>query len=560
MGDVAGAAEPPTISLVVPVYHPVIAELRECIDSVRAQTYSAWELCLALDGPQPPEVRSTIESYDDPRLLVVEREVNGGISAASNDALALATGEYVGLLDNDDTLAPWALERMAQEISAHPDADFLYSDEDKLDEDGRRVDHFPKPGWSPERLRSNMYTCHFTVYRTALVHQVGGFRSDFDGSQDHDLALRISEVAKKVVHIPEVLYHWRMSVNSAASGPDAKPWAYDAGQRAVQSHLDRVGIDAEASKIEGYPGYLRYEPRTGPSCGVSIVIVTGGRHRVVRGRDVRLIDHCVRSIVDRSTFEDFEIVVVLDQHADLILEHDLGAIDDRVRTVRDPNPFSYSAANNLGAAHAEHELLLFLNDDIEVVTENWLERLAMFATLPGVGAVGARLDFEDGRIQHAGVMARTVPQHRARGAKHPYYGLMGGLQVATHNVAAITGACMMVDRNLFFEVGGFPDDLPLSYNDVDLCFRFLHRGRRNVLDMHTRLIHFESSSRQPDVHPAELEILRQRWGRYLRADPYDNPIFDHSTSEEKPPPAIFTMLQEWADERAPARSLDNWGY
>ncbi len=550
----------PTISLLVPVYHPVISELRECIDSVRDQTYPSWELCLALDGPQPPEVRAAIESYDDPRLLVNERAENGGISAASNDALALATGEFVGLLDNDDTLAPWALERMVQEIAAHPDADFLYSDEDKLDENGRRLDHFPKPGWSPERLRSHMYTGHFTVYRTDLVRRVGGFRSDYDGSQDHDLALRVSEEAREVVHIPEVLYHWRMSINSAASGPDAKPWAYDAGLRAIQSHLDRVGIDAEATKIEGYPGYLKYEPRSAPDTTVSIVIVTGGRHRVVRGETVRLVDQAIASILGRSTFAEFEIIVVLDQHADLVLEHDLQAMDPRVRVVRDHAPFNYSAANNLGASWAGGELIVFLNDDIEVITPNWLERMAMFALLPGVGAVGARLDFADGRIQHAGIMARTVPQHRARGAKHPYYGLMGGLQVATHNVSAVTGACLMVRRDRFFDVGGFPEDLPLSYNDVDLCFRFLHAGLRNILDMHTRLFHFESSSRQPDVRPDELSILQSRWGRLLRSDPYDNPIFDHSTSEEKPPPAILTMLQEWGHERAPARALPNPSY
>jgi GT2 family glycosyltransferase len=351
-----------------------------------------------------------------------------------------------------------------------------------------------------------------------------------------------------------------MSVNSAASGPDAKPWAYDAGLRAIQSHLDRVGIDAEASLIPGYPGYIRYEPRSSPDTTVSIVIVTGGHHRTIGGTNVRLVDRAIHSIVERSTFERFEIIVVLDHSAHSSLQKELTAIDERVRVVRDQRPFSYSAANNLGASWAENELLLFLNDDTEVVTENWLERLAMFTLLNGVGAVGPRLDFADGRIQHAGVLLRTVPQHRARGAKHPYYGLMGGLQVATHNVSAVTGACLMVRRHLFFEVGGFAEDLPLSYNDVDFCLRLLAAGHRNVLDMHTRLFHFESSSRQPAIRPDELEILSSRWGRYLRSDPYDNPAFDHSTSEEKPPPAILTMLKEWGHERAPARSSRTWSY
>ncbi len=550
----------PLFSLIVPVYKPVIAELRECIESVLAQSYTRWQLCLALDGPQPPEVAACIESYHDERLTMFRRPENGGIAAASQDALDTAVGDFIGLLDNDDTLAPWALERMAQEIAAHDDVDFLYSDEDKLDENGRRVDHFPKPGWAPERLRSHMYTGHFTVYRTEVARRVGGFRPGYDGSQDHDLALRVGEVARRVVHIPEVLYHWRMSINSAAASPDAKPWAYEAGLRAIQSHLDRVGIDAEASRIDGYPGYLKYEPRSAPDTTVSIVIVTGGHHRVIRGRSERLVDHAIRSIVERSTFADFEIVVVLDRHSDASLGDELAAIDERVRIVQDRSDFNYSSANNLGASWARNELLLFLNDDTEVITENWLERLAMFALLKGVGAVGCRLDFEDGRIQHAGVLGRTVPQHRARGAMHPYYGLIGGLQVTTHNVSIVTGACLMVRRDHFFDVGGFAEDLPLSYNDVDLCYRLLHAGYRNVLDMHTRLFHFESSSRQPAIHAGELETLTARWGRYLRADVWDNPAFDHATSEERPPPASLTMLKERFNERAPARSSENWGY
>lgn len=550
----------PVISLVVPVYHPVIVELRECIESVIAQTYEHWELCLALDGPQPPEVLAAITSYGDKRIIHYERPKNGGISAASQDALALATGEFTGLLDNDDTLAPFALERVADCIRLWPDVDFIYSDEDKLDPEGYRLDHFPKPGWSPERLRSHMYTGHFTVYRTSVMRRVGGFRSDYDGSQDHDLALRVSEVAKRVVHIPEVLYHWRMSINSAASGPEAKPWAYDAGVRAVQAHLDRIGVAASAATIDGYAGYIKAEPSVPEPRMVSIIVPTNGASRFIRGGPEVLIDGAITSIVERSTHQNFEIIVVLDQRADQTLGDRLKSMDARVRIAQNHRPFNYSEANNFGASLAEGEVLLFLNDDTEVVTENWLERLMMFTKLPGVGAVGPRLDFEDGRIQHAGVMARTVPQHRARGAMHPYYGLMGGLQVCTHNASIVTGACLAITMDAFFDVGGFNVELPVNYNDVDLCFKLLHKGYRNVLDMHTRLFHFESSSRQEGVASAEFERLRQRWSLQLANDVYDNPAFSHATSEEIPPPPILTMLKEWADERPPPRATPGWGY
>lgn len=551
-------ASQPFISLIVPVYHPVIDELRECIESVREQTFENWQLCMALDGPQPAEVMQTISSFGDDRIKTYERPENGGIAAASHDALGLADGEFIGLLDNDDTLAPWALQRVKDVTDEWPEVDFVYSDEDKLDEDGNRLDHFPKPGWSPERLRSHMYTGHFTCYRTSLVREVGGFRPGYDGSQDHDLALRMSEVARQVAHIPEVLYHWRMSVNSAASGPDAKPWAYDAGVRAVQSQLDRLGVDAEAKTIEGYAGFIKYEPRSPNPGRVSIIIPTGGAHRVVRGEPMRLVDNSIRSIVDRSGHENYEIVVVLDANSPDSLGAELRAIaPDRIRIVRDTRPFNYSAANNLGAIHATGDSLVFLNDDTEIVTKNWMDRILMFTDLDGVGAVGVRLNFEDGRIQHAGVMARTVPQHRARGAIHPYYGLMGGLQVCTHNCSLVTGACLGIRRDIFFEVGGFSIDLPLSYNDVDLCFKLIHEGYRNVLDMHTTLFHFESSTRDETVHHHEFERLRHRWLTALASDFYDNPVFDHSSSEEIPPKAIVTIMRERDGERFPARHIDN---
>lgn len=551
-------ADGPLISLLVPVYKPVIEELEECISSVIGQSYPRWQLCLALDGPQPAEVRQAISSFDDPRISTTERPANGGISAASNDALDLAEGDYVGLLDNDDLLAPFALERVADVIGYWPAADFIYSDEDKIDANGSRTDHFAKPGWSPERLRSHMYTGHFTVYATDLVRQVGGFRTDFDGSQDHDLALRVSEQAECVVHIPEVLYHWRMSLNSVANEPGAKPWAYEAGRLAVQDHCDRTGIDADAEIVPGYWGYVRVNPRRSSGM-VSIVIWSQGSAVTVGGDATRSIDRTVSSILSSSTHPDIEVIVVVPIDAASDLEAALTAINpSRVRVLRRPQAqISRSAALNVGTVHARGETLVFVDDGVQVLTADWLERLELFAGLEGVGAVGCRIEEPDGRLRHAGRLARLVPRFRGAGSLHVHYGLMGGLRASTQNSSLVGDGCLAIRKEVFEDVGGFSSLFPVAYGDVDLSFRLLEQRRRNVVDIHAALVAHATALTEAEER-SSLHQLESRWHDRLRFDLYDNPAFGLDNAEEFPPPPALTMLREQSHDRDSPRACIPW--
>lgn len=532
-------------SVLVPVYKPEPEHLIECIQSVIDQTTSDWELCLVADGPQSAEVDAILD-WDDKRIKVHRRPENGGIIAASRDALAMATGEFIALLDNDDTLALNALGSMAWYMAEYPDADVVYSDEDKLDLDGNRVDPFHKPAWSPERLRTQMYLGHLGVYRRNLVNEVGGFRDGFDGSQDHDLALRVTEVARSILHVPQVLYHWRAVETSTASSPGAKDWAFDAGVRAVQSHLERTGFPAIAKRSSIHPGVIDLEPALEEFPLVSIVIPTGGGERIVRGATVVLAEHAIESVVARSTYPNYEIIVVLDCHSTIELEHRLVEIGQgHVKIVRDEKDFSFAGASNLGSIAGAGDILLFLNDDTEVHLDNWIERLVMYATQSGIGAVGAKLLYADGRIQHAGVWSRDGgPGHRYPGYRGSHPGYMSSLWLA-QNCIAVTGACLMVERNKFEAVGGFCTQFPLNFNDVDLCLKMSSAGHRTVVDCATTHTHLESSTRNPEVKDWEYYQLRDRWERFLHRDPWDNPHHvAHGVEEFPPPMAATTVLKE----------------
>ncbi len=349
----------PRFSVLVPVYKPDISELNECIDSVLGQMYTSWELILVADGPQPSDVYEAMER-DDPRVIVVRRAENGGIAAASQDGLDVASGEFLALLDNDDVIPDRALREIAAAIDADERVDMIYTDEDKLSSEGIRQETFAKPGFSFDRLRCHMYVGHFGVYRTDLARSVGGFRPGFDGSQDHDLALRVAERARVVAHVPQVLYHWRQSANSVALDPAAKDWAYEAGLRVVQSHLERTGMQAQAERDPQYPGNMRIEPDLRDHPLVSIVIPTVGGEGIVMAERVRFVELCVLSILAHTTYPNFEIVLVEDQNVDAEYVEWIGSIrDERVRTVRNHRSFNFSEACNLGALHARGAVLVF---------------------------------------------------------------------------------------------------------------------------------------------------------------------------------------------------------
>ena len=504
------------------------------LDSVRAQRFADWELCLVDDASSSLHVSSMLKraAVDDSRIRVLSRESNGGIVAASNEALAMAEGEFVALLDHDDMLHPDALAVVDEAIEAAPEADYIYTDEDKIDRAGRRSRPFFKPDWSPERMRTQMYTCHLSVLRRSVVEEVGGFDPDLEGSQDWDLVLKVTERARVVLHVPRVLYHWRMLETSAAGGgEEAKEWAFDAGTRAIQAHCERIDLPARAERDEAFPGVYHLRPLLQRQPTVSIVIPTAGQSREVRYERVVLVEHCVRSIVDRSTYENYEIVCVVDASTDREVLDELQAIGgERLRIVRYEGSFSFSAKVNGGAVRSEGEHLLFLNDDVEVVNEDWIKRLVMYSEVSEVGAVGARLLWEDGRLQHAGVLFENggYPGHIYRGFSGEFRGYSNNVLVA-QNYLAVTGACMMTRRDVFEEVGGFTTTLPVNYNDMDYCLKLNASGRRVVYDPDTILYHFESSSRTTEVEDWEKELLLDRWLPLTMTDPYSNPNLRYGT-------------------------------
>jgi O-antigen biosynthesis protein len=522
----------PRFSILTPVFDTPADVLAATLKSVRNQRFGDWELCLVDDRSTEPHVRTMIEAAAaaDPRIRVSLREDNGGIVAASNDALAMAGGELVALLDHDDALHPDALAEVDAALTASPDADYVYTDEDKIDRAGHHGAPFFKPDWSPERMRTQMYTCHLSVLRRALVEEVGGFDPEFEGSQDWDLVLRVSERARRVLHVPKVLYHWRtLETSTAGGGEEAKPWAFEAGTRAIQAHCARIGLPAVAERDERWPGVYHLRPRLQHQPLVSIVIPTAGQSREVRYEDVVLVTHCVHSIVATSTYENYEIVCVHDTGTDPATLAELREIGgERLRLVEFDEPFNFSAKINRGAVHSAGEQLLLLNDDMEVIAPDWIERMVMYSEIPGVGAVGGRLLLEDGRLQHAGILFENggYPGHIYHGFAGEFNGYSNNVLVA-QNYLAVTAACMMTTRTAFEEVGGFSPTFPLNYNDMDYCLKLQAHGHRVVYDPDTILHHFESSSRSTEVDDWEKDQLRGRWLPLTMVDPSTNPHLRH---------------------------------
>ena len=523
----------PRFSIVTPVYETPADVLWAMLESVRAQTFGDWELCLVDDCSAQPHLAQMLDqaAADDPRIRVRRRERNGGIVAASNDALEMAGGELVALLDHDDELHPDALAHVHEAVLARPDADYVYTDEDKIDRDGHHSGPFFKPDWSPERMRTQMYSCHLSVLRRSLVDAVGGFDADFEGSQDWDLVLKVTERARAVLHVPRVLYHWRMLETSAAGGGEAaKPWAFEAGRRAVQAHCGRIGMAARVERDEVDAGVYHLEPELREEPPVSIVVPTRGQAREVRYRTEVLVTHCLRSIVEKSSYENYEVVVVADDDTPGEVVDDLRQIaGERLRLVPYDRPFNFSAKINAGVARCEGEHLLLLNDDIEVATPDWIERMAMYSAMPEIGAVGGRLHWEDGRLQHVGVhFERGLPGHPYRGFPRDFGGYGNRVRVA-QDCLAVTGACLMTRRDLFEEVGGLSTALPVNYNDVDYCLKLVAAGSRVVYDPDLIMYHFESSSRSSEVEDWEKDLFKEKWLTRTMVDPYSNPNLRYET-------------------------------
>jgi glycosyltransferase involved in cell wall biosynthesis len=514
-------------SIVTPVYAPPLSVLRDTLRSVTEQTFSDWEWILVDDHSPDEQVRVELRSAAaaDPRVKVVERPVNGHIVAASNDGLAAASGEFVVFLDHDDLLVPHALARMNVAIREHPHADYLYSDEDKIDANGgdaapRYYDVFRKPDWSPERLRGQMYTSHLSVIRRALALEVGAFRTGFEGSQDHDLVLRVTERARDVVHVPEVLYHWRIVPGSAAGDIDAKPYAAVAGARAVQESLERQGIKATVEHVPGAAGHYRINRRLPLEARVSLVIPTRGGAGLVWGRHRTFVVETVRSALAKAGHDNLEVVVVYDTGTpSQVLDKLRKIAGDRLVLVEYTHPFNFSEKINVGVLHSTGAYVIPLNDDVEVVTDRWVPQLVGPLLEPDVGMTGAKLYFSDSTIQHAG------HQYTGDQYSHPYLGTPGtstgtlGDLLVNHEVSGVTAACAAIRRDVFFQVGGFSETLPVNFNDVDFSYKVRRSGHRIVWVANCELFHFESRTRAKGIEPWEHFTTLERWGRTQR-DPY----------------------------------------
>ena len=517
----------PRISIIMPVYNVEPIWLERAIASVQAQLYPHWELCIADDASTRPELRPWLEQLpqQDERIRVVYRDRNGGISAASNDALAIATGEFVALLDNDDELSPEALYAVVRLLQSQPQADFIYSDEDKIDAAGQRFDPFFKPDWSPDYLHGCMYTCHLTVYRRALVEAVGGFRSEMDGAQDWDLALRIAAQTEQIYHIPQILYHWRIGATSMATGTMAKPWAYEAAQRSLQASLDRSDFPGTVEPFT-QPGLYRVRRQIQGQPRVSIVIPSAGKVGQTAQGDRCLLVNCVASVRSRSTYPNYELIVV---DGGDIAESILTDIQGKdLHVVHCAEPFNFSQRINQGVAAATGEFVVMLNDDTEVITPDWLESMLEFAQLPPVGAVGAKLLFPSGTIQHAGIIILDgTPAHAFYNGDPNSLMQYGSVQLA-RNYQAVTGAGLMCRRSVFDQVNGLDESFPVNYNDVDFCLRLGQRGYRHVVTPFAQLWHYESATRTTGLRPGEWEHWRDRWPGLFAphaVDPYYSPHF-----------------------------------
>jgi O-antigen biosynthesis protein len=518
------------ISILLPTYNTPEKWLRHCLDSVLAQSYPHWELCIADDASTQPHVRKLLESYmqRDARIRVRWLDRNGHVSAATNAALEMARGSYVALLDHDDELHPQALSTVVHSLQQNPHWQMVYSDEDKIDEEGRRYDPYFKSDWNLELLHGQNCFSHLGVYSRSLVKSVGGFREGLEGSQDWDLALRCSErlSPEQIGHIPKVLYHWRAIVGSTAKGVEQKGYAHHAGLRALRDHFKRTGTAAEVMEIDGLLGVFRVRhPVPDDHPMVSIIIPTRDK--------VDLLRRCVDSILGRTTYKTYEILIVDNQSSEATSLQYLEAISkhSQVRVLKHDLPFNYSHINNEAARHCRGKLLCLLNNDIEVITPDWLEEMVGHALRPRVGAVGAMLYYPNDTIQHAGVI---VGVHGVAG--HPYSGMPRGHngQMARARLAqamsAVTAACLLVRKDVFERVGGLDASLKVAFNDVDFCLRLRQHGYTNVWTPFAELYHWESASRGVDDTPEkqerfdnEVNFMVRRWSTQLVADPYYNP-------------------------------------
>ncbi len=511
-------------SVLMPVYNVEIKWLEAAIASVRAQNYRNWELCIVDDCSTDLKVRSYLETLEDSRIHIQLQEKNGGISSATNAAVDLAKGDYVILLDNDDEIAPHALYEFYQKIKA-TDADVVYSDQDIIDQDDNHMEPFHKPDWSYDLLLSQMYIGHLLGIRKSVLKKAGGFRSEFNGSQDYDMMLRLTEQTTRIEHIAKILYHWRALPSSTASNPDSKPYAQTAGLAAIQSHLDRV-YGKGTAKVQETDSLFVYDVRfpLKEKPLVSIIMPTKDHADYLR--------NAIDSIERSTTYPNYEILILNNNSQEKQTEQYFEEVRQtyaNVRVIDALFEFNWSKLNNFGIRHAKGDVFIFMNNDMDVISPDWMERLAEQAMRKEIGAAGGLLLYEDGTIQHAGVVAGMGgwADHVFKGMKPVHYGSPFLSPLVKRNVTAVTGACMAISREKIEAIGNFDEHFVICGSDIEMCIRAISRGYVNIYDPYVKLHHFESKSRDSNIPEIDFKLSYEMYKNYhSHTDPYYNVCLD----------------------------------
>ena len=516
----------PLISVIIPVYNVKPKLLKECIDSVLNQTYQNFEICIADDHSTNEETIKVLKEYEkNKKINIVYRKKNGHISEASNSAISIAKGDFIGLLDNDDVLHKDALYFVVEALNNDKDLDFIYSDEDKLDYKGERCEPHFKPDFSPDTFLSSNYICHFSVIRTSIVKELKGFRSEYNGSQDYDLFLRVTEKTNKIYHIPRILYHWRMSETSTAASGGSKNYAYIAGKKALEDAFKRRGIKADVKLVNNPQMFIIKYANENELVSVIIPIKD----------NAKMTKQCIDSIYEKTTYKNYEIIVVdngsKEEETKVLLESYKKA-HKNFKVLRIDKEFNYSNLNNEAVKQASGEYLLLLNNDTEVMDPNYMEDMLGYARQDHVGAVGIKLLYKDDLIQHAGVVLGVggVAAHCFVGTGCENYGYFGRL-ITPHNYSAVTAACLMVSKKKYMEVNGLDEKLKVAYNDVDFNIKLLEKGYYNVI-IPVRMHHYESKSRGSDLNDknrdrfiTEIDYMISKWNKKILNDKFYNKNF-----------------------------------
>lgn len=530
--SLASMGDKPLISIIVPVYNTPAVHLKACIDSVLAQSYPHWELCIADDASPKSHVRQVLDAYQkqDTRIKVVYRPQNGHISRASNSALELATGDFVALLDHDDALPKHALYHVAQAVHEYPEAKIFYSDEDKLDANGQRFDPHFKSDWNPDLFYSQNYVSHLGVYQRALLNRIQGFRPGVEGSQDQDLLLRCLPHVEgdHIVHIPRVLYHWRTVEGSTALASGEKSYTTDAGIKALRDYFDDNGPEGTSVEAGQLPNTYRVRwPVPKPEPLVSLLIPTRDRRTIT--------EVAVRSILEKTTYTNYEIIILDNgslERETLAFFEEIQQEDARVRVIRYDHPFNYSAINNFGVRHAAGSIIGLINNDVEVISPDWLTEMVSHAVRPEIGCVGAKLYYSNDTLQHGGVILGIggVAGHSHKYLKRDSAGYFSRMKI-TQATSAVTAACLLIRREIYNKVNGLEENhLKIAFNDVDFCLKVVEAGYRNLWTPYAELYHHESISRGTEDTPEkqqrfamEVGYMHDRWGERLKSDPYYSP-------------------------------------